>query len=40
MIDNSTTIKREFSSNEKATNNTSLNLNSLNKENNIPKEMY
>ena len=37
MIDNSTTIKREFSSNEKATNNTSLNLNSLNKENNIPQ---
>jgi len=36
MIDNSTTIKREFSSNEKATNNTSLNLNSLNKEINIP----
>jgi len=35
MIDNSTTIKREFSSKEKATNNTTLNLNSLNNENNI-----
>jgi len=35
MIDNSTPIKREYSFNQKESSNTSLNLNNLNKENNI-----
>ena len=38
MIDNSTPTKKEFSSNEKTSNNTPVNLNDLNQENNILQE--